>query len=70
MYCILIFFCIDMNDVDFILEYPWMATIGTMNINGENKFVKIWYKKKKVTLHDVSLSKKEGPMGERKEVIA
>jgi hypothetical protein len=59
-------FCaIDMNDVDVILGYPWMATIGTMNINVENTFVKLWYKKKKVTLKDVSL-KKEGPMGASK----
>jgi hypothetical protein len=36
----------------------------------EKKFVKLWYKKKKITLQDVSLSKKEGPMGESKEVIA
>jgi hypothetical protein len=64
-------FCaIDMNDVDVILGYPWMETIGTMNINVEKKFVKLWYKKKKVTLQDVSLSKKEGPTGASKEVIA
>jgi hypothetical protein len=64
-------FCaIDMNDVDVILGYPWMTTIGTININVEKKFVKLWYKKKKITLQDVSLSKKEGPMGEMKEVIA
>jgi hypothetical protein len=64
-------FCaIDMNDVDVILGYPWMETIGTININVEKKFVKLWYKKKKITLQDVSLSKKEGPMGESKEVIA
>jgi hypothetical protein len=44
-------FCaIDMNDVDVILGYPWMKTIGTININVENKFVKLWYKKKKITL--------------------
>jgi hypothetical protein len=52
-----------MHDVDVILGYPWMGTIGTMNINVEKKFVKLWYKKNKVTLQDVSLSKKEGPMG-------
>jgi hypothetical protein len=46
-----------------------MDTIGTININVENKFLKLWYKKNKVTLQDVSLSRKEGPMGESKEVI-
>jgi hypothetical protein len=63
------FYAIDMDEVDIVLGYPWMATIGTININVENKFLKLWYKKKKVTLQDVSLSKKEGPMGESKEVI-
>jgi hypothetical protein len=64
------FHAIDMNDVDVILGYPWMESIGTVNINVEKKFVKLWYKKKKITLQDMSLSKKEGPMGETKEVIA
>jgi hypothetical protein len=41
--------------VDIVLEYP--------------KFLKIWYKKKKITLQDVSLSKKDGPMVAIKEVI-
>jgi hypothetical protein len=38
-----------------------MESVGTVNINVKNKFLKIWYKKKKITLHDVSLSKKDGP---------
>jgi len=59
-------FCaIKMNDVDVTLGDPWMATIGTMNINMENTFVKLWYKKKKVTLKDASL-KKEGTTGASK----
>jgi len=32
--------------------------------------MKLWYKKNKITLQDVSLSKKAGPTGENKEVIA
>jgi len=37
-------FCaINMNDVDVILGYPWMTTIGTYNINVEKKFMKLWY---------------------------
>jgi hypothetical protein len=43
---------------------------GTVNVNVPKKFIKLWYKKKKITLQDVSLSKKEGPMGASKEVIA
>jgi hypothetical protein len=43
--------------------------VGTININVQKKFLKLWYKKKKITLQDVSLSKKDGPMEARKEVI-
>jgi hypothetical protein len=50
-----------MNDVDVILGYPWMESIGTININVEKKFMKLWYKKKKITLQDKSLSTREGP---------
>jgi hypothetical protein len=63
------FYAMDINEVDVILGYPWMTTIATMNINVEKKFVKLSYKKKKVLLQDVFLSKKEGPMGESKEVF-
>jgi hypothetical protein len=70
MCCIHIFHAIDMDDVDIVLGYPWMDSVGTININVQKKFLKLWYKKKKITLQDVSLSKKEGPMGESKEVIA
>jgi hypothetical protein len=63
------FYAIDMDEVDIVLGYPWMATIDTVNINVEKKFLKLWYKKKKVTLQDVYLSKIERPMGESKEII-
>jgi hypothetical protein len=46
-----------------------MESVGTVNINVKNKFLKIWYKKNKITFQDVSLSKKDGPMTTRKEVI-
>jgi hypothetical protein len=59
------FYAIDMDDVDIVLGYPWMNLVGIVNINVQNKFLKLWYKKKKVTLQDVSLSKTEGlTMGE------
>jgi hypothetical protein len=63
------FHAIDVKDVDFILGYPWMESIGTINFNVPKKFIKLWYKKNKITLQDVSLSKKEGPTGASKEVI-
>ena len=35
-------FCaIDMNDVDVVLGYPWIPTIGTIHINVEFFFVKL-----------------------------
>ena len=45
---------IDMNDVNAILGYPWMESVGTININMKKSFQKIWYKKNKITLQDVS----------------
>ena len=48
-----------MDDVDVVLGYPWMDSIGTVNINLQKKFLKLWYRKKKITLQDISLSKQE-----------
>ena len=63
------FFAIDMDDVDVVLGYPWMDSIGTVNINLQKKFLKLWYKKKKITLQDISLSKQE-KASTRKLVVA
>jgi hypothetical protein len=57
-----------MNDVDFIIEYSWMESIGELNINVQKKSMKIWYKKRKITLQGESLSKQEGPKGPHEEV--
>jgi hypothetical protein len=43
------FYAIDMDDVDIVLGYPWIDSMGTININVQNKFLKLWYKKKKIT---------------------
>jgi hypothetical protein len=51
-----------MDDLDIVLGYPWIESVGTININVQKKFLKLWYKKKKITLQDVSLNKKYGPM--------
>jgi hypothetical protein len=56
------FEALDMGVEDIVLGYPWIELVGTININVKKKFLKIWYKKKKITLQDVSLSKKDGPM--------
>jgi hypothetical protein len=64
------FYAMDMDEVDIVLGYPWIESVGTININVQKKFLKLWYKKKKITLQDVSLSKKDGPMEASKEVIA
>ena len=63
------FFAIDMDDVDVVLGYPWMNSIGTVNINLQKKFLKLWYKKKKITLQDISFSKQE-KVSTRKLVVA
>jgi len=57
MSCILFFYVLDMHDVDVVLGYPWMQSVGTININVF--FLKIWYKKKKITLPDIYLTKQE-----------
>jgi len=43
--------------------------LGIVNINVQKKFLKLWYKKKKITLEDISLTKKEGPKGLAEEVL-
>ena len=43
------FYAIDMNDVDIVLEYPWMDLEGTFNIHVKKKFMKLW-QKNKITL--------------------
>jgi hypothetical protein len=63
------FYAMDMDEVDIVLGYPWIESMGTININVQKKFLKLWYKKKKITLQDVSLSKKDGPTEASKEVI-
>lgn len=54
----------DLDKMDIVLGYPWMTSVGTINLNLEKKFLKLWYKKKKVTLQDVSLNTKVEPKGE------
>jgi hypothetical protein len=63
------FYAMDMDEVDIVLGYPWIESVGTININIQKKFLKLWYKKKKITLQDVSLSMKDRPMEASKEVI-
>jgi hypothetical protein len=44
------FYVMDMDEVDIVLGYPWIESMGTININVKKKFLKLWYKKKKITL--------------------
>jgi hypothetical protein len=62
-------YAIDMNDLDIVLRWPWMDSIGTININVKKKFMKLWYKKKKISLQDMSLSTQEGPNEAHEEVF-
>ena len=49
------FYASDMDVVDVVLGHPWMESIGTVNFNVQKKFMKLWYKKKKITLHDICI---------------
>jgi hypothetical protein len=51
------FHAIDMDDVDIILGYASMVSLGIVDISVQNKFMKLWYKKKKITLQVISLIK-------------
>jgi hypothetical protein len=47
-----------------------MESNGTVNINVQNNFLKLWYKKNKITLQDISLTNQEGPTRATKKVLA
>ena len=51
------FYTSEMDNMDVVLGYPWMESVGTININVQKKFLKLWYKKKKITLQDISINK-------------
>jgi hypothetical protein len=62
-------FCaINMNDVDVILGYPWMPTIGTYNINVEKKFI-FGTRKRKLHCRMCLLIKKKGPWRQGKKLL-
>ena len=50
MCCILIF----MLQIWMLWMLFW-DTLGTVNFNVQKKFMKLWYKKKKITLHDICI---------------
>jgi hypothetical protein len=66
----LYFYAMNMDEVDIVLGCPWIESVGTININVQNKFLKLWYKKKKITLQDVSLTKTNEPTTASTKVIA
>ena len=41
------FISLYMDVVDVVLGYPWMDSVGTVNLHVQNKFLKLWYKKRK-----------------------
>ena len=49
------FYTSKMDNMDVVLGYPSMESVGTININVQKKFLKLWYKKKKITVHDISI---------------
>ena len=53
----------DTDNMDIFLGYPWRKSVATININIENIFLKLWYKKNKVPLHDISLTTQQETKG-------
>ena len=49
------FYTSTMDNIDVVLGYPLMESMGTVNINVQKKIMKLWYKKKKITLQDISI---------------
>ena len=49
------FYTSDMDNMDVVLGYPWMESVGTVNINVQKILLKLWYKKKKIRLQDISI---------------
>ena len=50
------FYTSEMDNMDVVLGYPWMESMRTININVQKQFLKLWYKKNKITLQDISIS--------------
>ena len=44
------FYASNMDNVDVVLGYPLIEYVGIININVQKKFLKLWYKKKTITL--------------------
>lgn len=63
------FYDSDMANVDVVLEYPCMESMGTININVQKKFLKLWYKKKRITLQDISINKQVESMEDEPEYV-
>ena len=59
----------DMDNVDLVLGYPWIYSVGIVNLNVEKKFLHLWYKKNKTTLQYISLTKQEYPKGEHEQCL-
>jgi hypothetical protein len=46
-----------------------MDSSGMVNINVQTKFMKLWYKKREITLQDISLIRQQGPKVAHEKVI-
>lgn len=47
-----------MDGMDVVSRYPWMDLVDTVIVTVQKKFLKLWYKNKKITLQDISVSEK------------
>lgn len=48
------------TNVDIVLGYPWMKSLGIININAKKK-IETMVQERKITLQDVSCIKQEEP---------
>jgi len=51
------FYTSNMDNMDVVLGYPRMEVVDTLNINVQKEFLKLWYKRKKISLYDISINK-------------
>ena len=58
-----------MDGVDVVFGYPWMQSVGRVNINIVKNFSKLLYKNKKIALQDMSLVPQKETEKEHDEVF-
>jgi hypothetical protein len=63
------FYAMDMDEVDIVLGYPWIESVGTINISVQNKFLKLWTRKRKSHCRMCLLVRKMDPWRLAKKLL-